>query len=102
MYEILCAIWYHLYNLKSVKNTHGGMILLVKLQTSSMVVFHVFQIVQVMANRAKRLICRGVRVSFCTICEPVIIGREGSIIFLRILFEIILVGKTRNWLCHSS
>ena len=26
------AIWYHLYNLKNVKNTHGGVLLLVKLQ----------------------------------------------------------------------
>ena len=26
-----CAIWYHLYNLKNVKNTHGGVLLLVKL-----------------------------------------------------------------------
>ena len=24
-----CAIWYHLYNLKNVKNTHGGVLLLV-------------------------------------------------------------------------
>ena len=31
-YVMLCAIWYHLYNLKSVKNTHGGVLLLVKLQ----------------------------------------------------------------------
>ena len=30
--ETLCAIWYHLYNLKNVKNTHGGMLILVKLQ----------------------------------------------------------------------
>ena len=29
---MLCAIRYHLYNLKNVKNTHGGMLLLVKLQ----------------------------------------------------------------------
>ena len=28
-----CAIWYHLYNLKNVKNTHGGVLLFVKLQT---------------------------------------------------------------------
>ena len=28
-----CAIWYHLYNLKNVKNTHGGLTL-VKLQAS--------------------------------------------------------------------
>ena len=25
------AIWYHLYNLKNVKNTYGGVLLLVKL-----------------------------------------------------------------------
>ena len=46
------AIWYHLYNLKNVKNKHGGVLLLVKLQAfslqfywkwhSSMVVFRVF------------------------------------------------------------
>ena len=27
---MLCAIWQHLYNLKNVKNTHGGVLLLVK------------------------------------------------------------------------
>ena len=27
-----CSIWYHLYNFKNVKNTHGGVLLLVKLQ----------------------------------------------------------------------
>ena len=27
-----CAIWYHLYNLKNAKKTHGGVSLLVKLQ----------------------------------------------------------------------
>ena len=26
-----CAVWYHLYNLKNMKNTHGGVLLLVKL-----------------------------------------------------------------------
>ena len=30
-----CAIWYILYNLKNVKNTDGGMLLLVKLQAKS-------------------------------------------------------------------
>ena len=30
------AIWYRLYNLKNVKNTHGGVILLVKLQAKSL------------------------------------------------------------------
>ena len=28
-----CAIWYHLSNLKDVKNTHEGLLLLAKLQT---------------------------------------------------------------------
>ena len=27
---MLCAIWYHLYNLKNVKNIHGGVLLLVR------------------------------------------------------------------------
>ena len=29
---MLCAIWYHLYNFKNLKNTHGGVLLSVKLQ----------------------------------------------------------------------
>ena len=32
IYVMFCAIWYHLYSLKNVKNTHGGVLLLVKLQ----------------------------------------------------------------------
>ena len=27
---IFCAIWYHLYNLKNVKNTHGEKLILLK------------------------------------------------------------------------
>ena len=30
-----CTIWYHLYNLKNVKNTYGGVLLLAKLQVSA-------------------------------------------------------------------
>ena len=30
-----CAIWYHLYNLKNLKITHGGVLILVKLQAYS-------------------------------------------------------------------
>ena len=30
-----CAIWYHLYNLKNVKNTHGGVLILAKLQAEA-------------------------------------------------------------------
>ena len=33
-YKTLCAIWYHLYNFKNVKNTYEGVLLLVKLQAS--------------------------------------------------------------------
>ena len=29
------TIWYHLYNLKNLKNTHGGVLRLIKLQDSS-------------------------------------------------------------------
>ena len=30
-----CLIWYHLCNLKNMKNTHGGVLILVKLQASA-------------------------------------------------------------------
>ena len=33
---VLCTIWYPLYNLKNVKSTHGGVLLLVKLQAFNM------------------------------------------------------------------
>ena len=49
---VRCVIWYHFYNLKKVKNTHGAVLHLVKLQAfrlqlyskyhSSMGAFHVF------------------------------------------------------------
>ena len=60
---MLCATWYHLYNLKKETSNQGGVILLVKLQAlacnftkyhSSMGVSHVFKIVQMVPNRAKR------------------------------------------------
>ena len=31
-----CVIWYHLLNLKNVKNAHGGVILSVKLQPTTL------------------------------------------------------------------
>ena len=37
----VCAIWFHLYKLKNLKNTHGGVLLLVKLQ-----------VIQIVRNRA--------------------------------------------------
>ena len=32
VYQMLCVIWYHFYNLINMKNTHGGVLLLVMLQ----------------------------------------------------------------------
>ena len=53
------AIWYHLNNLKNVKNTHEG-VLLLQAKASSFTknntpswVFHIFKIVQMVPNRAK-------------------------------------------------
>ena len=37
---MLCAIWHHLYNLKNVKNTHGGVLLLIKLQALKITILH--------------------------------------------------------------
>ena len=49
VYEMLCAIWYHLHNFKNVKNTHGGVLLLVELTKKALLkvtliyeCFHVF------------------------------------------------------------
>ena len=35
LFVVPCAIWYHVDNLKNVKNTHGGVLLLVKLQAEA-------------------------------------------------------------------
>ena len=32
---MLCTLWCYLYNLKNVENTHGGVLLLVKLQAKA-------------------------------------------------------------------
>ena len=34
---VLCRIWYHLYNLKNVKNTHGDVLVFVNLQACKLV-----------------------------------------------------------------
>ena len=61
------GIRYHLYKSKNVKNTHRGVLPLVTLQASAYnfaktntppwVFFHLFKIVQMVPNRAKRHIC---------------------------------------------
>ena len=36
-YDVMrCAIWYHLYKLKTLENTHGEVLLLLKLQALSL------------------------------------------------------------------
>ena len=35
LFVMRCAIWYHLHNFKNVKNTHGGVIIFVKLQAEA-------------------------------------------------------------------
>ena len=40
-YGMRCAIWYHLYNLKNVKNTHGGVLILIKLQVPNRATHHI-------------------------------------------------------------
>ena len=34
-FVVRCAIWYQLYNLKNMKNTHGGVLILEKLQAEA-------------------------------------------------------------------
>ena len=56
---MLCAIWHHLYNLKNVKNTHAGVLLLVKFTKSNTRpwVFFTFFKLQMVPNRAKHRNC---------------------------------------------
>ena len=37
-----CAIWYNLYNLNNVKNTHGGVVLLVKFTKAKLRNVHLY------------------------------------------------------------
>ena len=37
---VFCAIWYHFYNLKNVKNTHGGVLLLVPVTLLKVTLHH--------------------------------------------------------------
>ena len=53
-FKTLCMIWYHLHNLKYLKNTNIGL-LLSSFRTNHGC-FHVFQIVQMVPNRAKPLV----------------------------------------------
>ena len=51
-----CAIWYHLYHLKTVKNTHGGVLILVMLQGSlNPPLFHGNEYVTDLKKKAKLL-----------------------------------------------
>ena len=42
IYVVRCVIWYHLYNLKNLKNTYGGVLILVKLQAEATWCFSLF------------------------------------------------------------
>ena len=50
-----CAIWYHLYNLKNVKNTQGEVLLLVS-KTPSWVFFTFFKLYK-LYHIAQRITC---------------------------------------------
>ena len=59
-YVMRCAIWYHLYSLKNVKNTHGGVLLFVKLQAKpyAFTFFKLYKWYQIVENITYR---RGLR-----------------------------------------
>ena len=57
---MFCAIWYHLYNLKNVKNIYGGVLQACNFPKSNtpMGVFQGFVIAQVIPNHATHHILR--------------------------------------------
>ena len=50
-----CAIWYHFYNLKNVKNNHGGVFLLVKQDLS--ITYDIQNSNWVLFNEASYMLC---------------------------------------------
>ena len=54
LFVVLCAIWDHSYNLKNVKNTHGGALLLVKLQAEAVLNRATHHILQNVPSNLKR------------------------------------------------
>ena len=55
LYVMRCAIWWHLYNFKNVKNTHGGVLILVKLQASGFTFFKLYKLYQIAQRITYRL-----------------------------------------------
>ena len=118
-YVILCAIWYHLYNFKNVKNTHGGVLLLVKCRVQlanllKVTLLHgcfarfknVF-IVRMAPNRAKCLIWNIQREIFTTIsffCN----SPQIAICFFFLIISTFYHSNVRNgnsqqivWVCFT-
>ena len=60
--EMFCAIWYHLHNLKNVKNTHGGVLLLVKLKVT-LLYWYVSRFLNYIPN------CENYHLSFLIVCS---------------------------------
>ena len=62
--SIFHAIWFHLYNLKNVKNAHEGVLLkpcnFTKSNTPPWVFFTFFKIVQMVPDRAKHHKCKSI------------------------------------------
>ena len=60
IYVLFCAIWYHLYDLKKMKNTNKGVLLsaeacnFTKSKTTPWVHFTLFKIMQMVLNSSKR------------------------------------------------
>ena len=55
VFVVRYAIWYHFYNLKNVKNTHGGVLILKPATLLKLTLLHGFfsrfKIVQIVPNR---------------------------------------------------
>ena len=87
-----CAIWYHVYILKNVKNTHGGALLLLKSQASTFWQF--------VPNRATHHISKfSVTTSYPSeMWKKYFVGIYHF--QQRVLYELFLAHNSNEW-CHS-
>ena len=79
-----CAIWYHFYNLKNVISTHGGVLLLVKLQASANIpplVFFTFLICTngIKSRKASHILNHSIKFESCDVMMS--ISTRGGVHF---------------------
>ena len=105
---MLCAVWYHLYNLKIVKSTHGGILFFVKpameAETCNFAIsnippwvfFHVLKIVEMVPNCLLYFI-KGIFIELKAILFS---SKLLSNIYVQINYVCLSRSENYQWICY--